>query len=255
MKAAPWVREFLSFLLPARCLGCGQARPAGEEIELVCPTCRTRLREPGHPRCSRCSFPLGTGQSHRGACLSCDDWPDILMAAHAAVVLAPPADALVHGLKYGGWPELAPVLARRMAALPLPEVPPGTATVTVPVPTSARRMRERGYNQAERLARAFAGERGFSLVEVLERRESDRTQVSLHPLERRDNVEDAFRLLDLHRDRIRGAHVLLVDDVLTTGATVCAAARALERGSVRGVSVVAFARAVPTLGGGRGGGG
>jgi ComF family protein len=151
----------------------------------------------------------------------------------------------VHALKYGGWPELAPVLAGRMAELVRREGSvPGSALV-VPVPTTRKRERERGYNQAELLARAFAERRELPFLDALERRSSARSQVSLHPDERRANVRSAFAVKGDAADRLRGARVLLIDDVLTTGATACEAAETLERGGATGVTVITFARALP----------
>jgi ComF family protein len=179
-------------------------------------------------------------------CLACRGWPPVIRRARSAVLLEPPADALVHGLKYGGWSALAPVMASRMARLDL--IPEGVRHVVfVPVPTTGRRRRQRGYNQAELLTRSLAGTTGQPFVDALERQGESRTQVSLRPAERLANVRRVFTLRGPEAHRVRGAHVVLVDDVLTTGATVSAASEVLERAGAAGVSVVAFARAVPRL--------
>jgi ComF family protein len=167
----------------------------------------------------------------------------VLRGARWAVALGAPADALVHGLKYEGWRDLAPFMAERMARLDPGLSGPGPAPVVVPVPTTPRRERSRGYNQARLLARGVARIRGLKLVDALARREGRGTQVSLHPDERRLNVEGAFRLAT--DAPLSGLRVLLIDDVLTTGATASAAAAALERGGVSGVVVLTFARSVP----------
>lgn len=179
-------------------------------------------------------------------CLACRPWPPVIGAARFATLLRSPADALVHALKYQGWRQLAPLMGARMAALDLPELP-GSRTVVCHVPTTRRRRRRRGYDQARLLAGVLAAERGWPLATTLERTVETRTQVSLHPVERRANVERAFRVRSPGDAEVRGARVVLVDDVLTTGATVSAAAAALERAGASGVCVVAFARAVPDL--------
>lgn len=178
-----------------------------------------------------------------GGCRECDGWPAALTAARYAYELAPPADHLVHGLKYEGWRELAPFMGDAMAHLELPAVRPGARQLVVPVPTTARRRRSRGYNQAELLAERIAEVRGLSLVPALARPVASESQTTLHPEERRRNVRGAFRRTPAAR-AVQGAAVLLVDDVLTTGATACAAAEALVAAGARDVVVVTFARAV-----------
>ncbi|MDE0073428.1 MAG: phosphoribosyltransferase family protein [Gammaproteobacteria bacterium] len=112
------------------------------------------------------------------------------------------------------------------------------------VPTSSAHRRRRGYDQAELLARALAGRTGLAFAHLLERRRQKRTQVSLHPQQRMANVRDAFSLRP-GADRLHRGNVLLVDDVLTTGATARAAAETLARAGVGRVALVTFARALP----------
>lgn len=169
------------------------------------------------------------------------------------MVLAPPADALVHRLKYGGWRSLAPTLARRMAAMPLPRDVRDEARIVVPVPTTRKRRRRRGYDQAEVLADAYAGIRGLRVVRALVRRRAAGSQVVLQPAQRRANVAGAFGPAARPAPELRGAHVLLVDDVLTTGATALEVTGALVARGCRLVSVITFARSLPVPGGrGRG---
>jgi ComF family protein len=216
----------------------------GAPSEPVCDACVSRLRELPWPRCPRCHFPSGTGRTS-GSCLACGDWPDALGAARSAVVLEDPAERLVHALKYGGWHELAPVLARRMQTLRLPERPARLPLVVVPVPTTPRRQRQRGYNQAALLARSYAEGVGLECVEALARGASQGSQVALDPSRRRSNVRGAFSVVPTRIGAVRGKHVLLVDDVLTTGATAAEAAGTLERAGADGVSLLTFARALP----------
>jgi ComF family protein len=207
---------------------------------LVCPACTAALREPPWPRCPRCHFPRGTGRSPDAACLECAGWPAALAGARASTVLEPPADALVHALKYQGWKRLAEGMGRRMARVcPLP------GHIVVPVPTTAARARRRGYNQAELLARAYASALHAPLVDGLVREREGPSQISLPPDQRRANVDGAFALRAAARGALAAREIALVDDVLTTGATAGAAARTLERAGVAGVIVVTFARALP----------
>ncbi len=191
-------------------------------------------------------MPVGTGRTSTSAsCQECADWPTILRGARSAVPLVPPADRLVHALKYEGWRELSDLMARRMSRIPLPDGVPWHRAVLVPVPTTRSRRRSRGYNQADALARALSRTVGRPRVRALRRRPGGRTQVALHPDQRRANVSNAFSARPKAGDRIRGRPVLLVDDVLTTGATATAAARVLEGAGAEGVVALTFARALP----------
>lgn len=149
----------------------------------------------------------------------------------------------MHQLKYRGWTGLVEPMAERMAALELP----GDASevrVCVPVPTSRVRIRQRGYNQAELLAEAFAARTGRQVRPVLERMSSGSSQTTLQPVARGANVAGAFRVADRQNSTLRQAHLLLIDDVLTTGATAVECARTLVGGGARCVTVVTFARAL-----------
>lgn len=153
---------------------------------------------------------------------------------------------IVHALKYGGWHVVAEGMADRMARLDWPEDVLIERAALVPVPLAASRARERGYNQSERLARALA--RRWRLAvwdDVVARTRETRTQTRLTPEERASNVRGAFQVTA--RNLLRGAHVVLVDDVVTTGATLVACAAALCAGGARIVSFVTFGRA-PALG-------
>ena len=158
-----------------------------------------------------------------------------------------PADALVHALKYGGWPELADELATWMVRLVHAEPRLFRGRAIVPVPTARARVRARGYNQVRVLAEAVRRGIDGTLVDALVRREGGGSQIALHPGERRANVLGAFSLSSRREvsQAIRDRDVLLVDDVLTTGATAGSAAEALGSGGARSVVVLTFARALP----------
>ncbi|MEX1259077.1 MAG: phosphoribosyltransferase family protein [Gemmatimonadota bacterium] len=132
-----------------------------------------------------------------------------------------------------------------MAHVPLPGLPDLAGVPIVPVPTTLRRLRDRGYNQAGVLAATVARATGGILLEALSRMEGGESQVALHPDERRANVKGAFLLRDSSAAEIRGRDILLVDDVLTTGATAVAAAETLGAGGARSVTLLTFARALP----------
>lgn len=155
---------------------------------------------------------------------------------------------MVHALKYEGWTRAAIPMGRLMARLSWPDDVREECALVVPMPLSSTRRRERGYNQAEVLAAAFVRAHGARWpltvrADVLARTRHTQSQVRLTPSERAGNVSKAFAVPPAWRARLRGAHVLLVDDVITTAATVNAAAVALLEGGARIVSCVTFGRA------------
>ena len=239
------VAEFLDFFLPAVCLGCRDHLPLESSAELVCGACRTRLRAPPWPRCRRCGFPVGSGVGSTDRCLECADWSPELSTARFSVVLRSPATALVHGLKYGGWSRLANLMGERMVQSAIPEELASGGYLIAPVPTTRRRARARGYNQARLLAEVISDGVHMPVIDALERTRRGPSQVGLHPAERRANVKYAFTVRADARATLTGARVLLVDDVLTTGSTAMQAARPLVEAGAAQVFLTTFARAEP----------
>ena len=230
------------FLAPI-CLACDGSIAAGDPARFICRRCRARLRDLPSPCCNRCGAPrLRTGATIGEQCSFCADWPPDVRFARSSCLLHPPADRVVHQLKYNGWRGLAQPMGERMARVALPDEIL-EARLVVAVPTTRQRRRARGYNQAELLARVFAEQRGLRFVPLLQRASGRSSQIALQPLERAANVAGAFQLAP-QRPALNGEHLLLIDDVLTTGATSAECARTLVAGGARCVSVVTFARAL-----------
>ncbi|MBW3552486.1 MAG: ComF family protein [Gemmatimonadetes bacterium] len=233
----------LTLVLAPRCLGCGDA--TRDPAALVCGRCRSLIRPPPPPLCPRCGMPrLRTGRAAGFRCQECMEWPAGLRSARSACLLHHPADALVHQLKYRGWRGLGTFMAERLDTVPLPADVAAETRLVASVPTTEARLRERGYNQAEVVARAYAATTGRTLVPALRRAPGTSSQTTLQPVARMANVAGAFRLVETTKNEIAGEHLLLVDDVLTTGATVVACAETLMAAGARCVSVLTFARAV-----------
>ena len=155
---------------------------------------------------------------------------------------------IVHALKYRGWHAVAREMAERISRLRWPLDVEEERAVILPVPLAISRERERGFNQSERIARALAERwRIPARCDVLERARATQTQTRLTPEERLANVSGAFRVCDAARQALRNAHVVLVDDVVTTAATLNACAAALVAGGARIVSYATFGRA-PAVG-------
>ncbi len=151
---------------------------------------------------------------------------------------------VVHALKYGGWHALGAALGERMARLTWPADVQDERTALIPVPLSDGRMRERGYNQSERIAAALSISWRIPVwSDVLVRSRATQTQTRLTPEERLANVSGAFRASATSGRALRGAHLVLVDDVVTTAATLNACAAALFAGGARILSYVTFGRA------------
>ncbi len=239
---ATFFEALADLVFPPVCLGCDTPLQPADPVRFICRPCRARLRPLPHPCCPRCTAPdLATGRRD-GICPECEPWPAELEAARAACLMVPPADRLVHQLKYRAWPGLAVPLAEFMARTALP--PAMTlARIVVPVPTTARRRRERGYNQAGLLATEYARLTGRTVTDALARTRGRSTQTTLQPLARAANVAEAFRITD-EGTGLRNASVVLVDDVLTTGATAAACALALRGAGVRCAGLITFARAL-----------
>ena len=238
--------SLLSLLLPAACAVCGRARSA-QEHELVCGDCWRQSRELPRPRCDRCGHPFDPLR-RAVDCAWCDLLPPYVRAVRSAyAVPGGQAGHIVHALKYQGWHTVAGAMARRMATLRFPADVERERAALIPVPLATPRERERGYNQSLELARALATFWHLPVrTDLVERTRSTVTQTQLTPGERRRNVSGAFRTT-ADRATLRGAHLVLVDDVVTTAATLNACAAALHAGGARIVSYVTFGRA-PALG-------
>jgi ComF family protein len=151
---------------------------------------------------------------------------------------------LVHALKYQGWTRVAEAMGRRMARLDWPMDVREERSAIVPIPLGRSRLRERGYNQAALLAHAVSPWWNVPvLADALVRVRETRSQVRLTPSDRSGNVSRAFVVPKERRAALRGQHVVLVDDVITTAATVNAAVDALLDGGARIISCVTFGRA------------
>jgi ComF family protein len=155
---------------------------------------------------------------------------------------APGAD-IVHALKYGGWHAVGKEIAARMSRLAWPEDVAAERKALVPVPLSRSREKERGYNQSEIIGAALSAIWKIPLwPDAIVRTRATRSQTELSPEERHANVAGSIRFHS-RRDDIAGAHLVLVDDVVTTAATLNECARALYDAGARIISYVTFGRA------------
>ena len=237
------VAAFADLVLPISCASCGRVLDHGEP-GIVCGRCWSRLRLLPSPQCERCGHP-----SVGRVCRWCDDLPAYVRCVRSVCwATVDTGQRIVHALKYEGWWRVAGGVAARMARLHWPIDVVEERALLVPVPLAASRQRQRGYNQSECLARALAPFWGVPVrVDLLVRSRSTATQTRLTPEERVRNVHGAFASAAGARTALRGTHVVLVDDVVTTAATLNACAAVLHDAGARIVSYVTFGRA-PAIG-------
>ena len=154
------------------------------------------------------------------------------------------AESVVHALKYGGWPTIGGEMAERMARLTWPGDVIAERTALVPVPVAGTRLRERGFNQSLVLASSLAPHWSIPVwTDILSRVRDTPSQTRLTPADRLRNVSGAFRASATAGAILRGAHIVLIDDVVTTASTLNACAAALYDGGARILTYVTFARA------------
>ena len=215
------MRVILDLLLPPRCPGCGL------EGAVICDDCqrplRRRMAEPP-------GVPLGLPAV----------MPEHVIQLEWCASFSGPVRAAIHALKYRAERRLAEPLATALADR-WRRVGIGTEIVTW-VPVHEARRRERGFDQAEALAVAMASLLGLPVMACLERRQRTHAQHALGQAERADNVAGAFGVRDSARAGVAGSWLLLVDDTMTTGATLSGCAGALMSARARAVSAITVAR-------------
>jgi ComF family protein len=152
--------------------------------------------------------------------------------------------SIVHALKYDGWTRVSHAMAQRMARVPWPPDVVEERSAIVPVPLSTSRRRERGFNQSALIAKELSSMWAIPVWEqAIVRTGASRSQTELTPGERLSNVAGAFAVTRSAREMLRGQHLVLVDDVVTTGATLRACATALFASGARTLSYMTFGRA------------
>jgi len=219
--------------LPSLCAVC-----RGWGTQRVCGACVQRFAG-RRPRCVRCALQVPDGVAVCGACLSA---PPPFARTIAAVDYDHPWDGLITHFKFHGALELVAALTQRMLAAAAHQGAPPTALL-LPVPLSAQRLRERGYNQAWELARRLGRALDCAAdAQLLLRIRDTPHQLAFPPERRAGNVRAAFAVEPGRRAELRGRAVTLVDDVMTTGATASEVARVLLQAGASEVAVWVIAR-------------
>jgi ComF family protein len=232
-----FTEKLLPLVLPMACLACERVIDRGRHFVGLCVRCRGRLSPLRGQRCASCGRPLRGARLPTGfQCGSCRRRPPGFDQLIALWPYAPPIDSVVRGLKFRRLDYLGDHLAREMACRIRAERL--AIDLVVWVPLHWRRHLARGYNQAECIARPLAEELHRPARRALVRGRATPAQTSLAPAERAINLRGAMSARP--RVDVIGKHILLVDDVFTTGATLRAAATSLvDAGASRVTAAVA----------------
>ncbi|MEO7933866.1 MAG: ComF family protein [Chthoniobacterales bacterium] len=232
-----WTQTAADLLIPPLCAGCQCRLESG----WLCAKCTRLTRRVKPPFCQCCSHPFDGAIDTEFQCPNCQDRPMHFTCAVASRHAQGLVRNLIHDFKYNhrehlrrplaGW--LADTLDdSRMTATPIDAL--------IPVPLHATRQRERGYNQARLLAEILAAEFHFPLLHTLKRVRRTQTQTSFDRAERMENLHDAFHVSQ--NTAVQNKHLVLVDDVLTTGSTLNECARVLLASGAASVRAICVAR-------------
>ena len=237
------LRAALDLALPQLCPSCRE--PLGDGAGL-CAACWSKLSLIEPPYCARLGIPFGYDPGPGLLSMEAIADPPAYERARAAVRYDDIARALVHAYKYGDRLDLAPLMGRWMARAGSDLL--DGADALIPVPLHWRRLWARRFNQSAALAGAISAQNDVPvLYDTLKRMRATAQQVGLSKSARAENVQGAFRVPAEAKAGVAGRRVVLIDDVLTSGATADTCARALLRAGAKQVDVLVFARVVTAL--------
>jgi competence protein ComFC len=222
----PYLSALADLFYPERCVGCER-----RASDVLCRTCFDTLPRVGSPVCGRCGLPTAFATF---VCEECKNVDFGFQSARAPLKYDGVGKQVVHALKYRGYKR---VVGRLAAPLMLQVVGEGHFDAVVPVPLHSSRLRKRGFNQAELLARGVAEKMKATVSDTLEVVRSTRDQVELSAAQRRANVAGAYTATKPLRGKI-----LLIDDVFTTGATMSACAGTMVRAGAKEVHALSLCR-------------
>ncbi len=235
-KISAYALSGLDFILPPRCAGCGVKISAHG---FVCSACWGELQPLSAPYCTKCSIPFEFETEGESQCAACMvsvpefDW------ARAAVLYEEMGKRLVLRLKHSGTNAVVPVMAQMMATA----VHNCDVDMIVPVPLHSKRFVSRRFNQSQLLAKQLAVHLNVPVDNfVLIKKRATASQGGLNRKERFKNVTGVFAVEKGRIETLKGKHILLVDDVLTTGATAGACAKVLKKAGASEVGLAVFAR-------------
>ncbi len=239
-SVAPLARSVLNAVLPVRCMACGTTVT---DEGALCATCWDTLRFLGPPACACCGYPFEYEAPEQSLCAACVRGLPHYDRARAVFAYDDASRSLILSFKHADHTHQAPAFGRWLARAGnelLCDV-----DLIVPVPLHRWRLLSRRYNQSALLAQALGREAGKPVaVDLMTRRRRTQPQGRMSRSARIRNVRAAFAVRDSWQERLQESRILLLDDVLTTGATVEECARVLKRGGAASVDVLTLARVI-----------
>jgi ComF family protein len=235
-----WLEPALGFLYPEVCQIC-EANRATAEVGYVCGACAAKVAVIAPPYCAQCGRPFPGEITGEFVCSQCREAKLHFVQARSAVVFEGVVQTIIHRYKYNRAMWFEPFLANLLVTVAQPALAGGRWDYLVPAPLHRLKLREREFNQAERLAARLGRACGIPLnTKLIERVENTPSQTRMTREERAANVRRAFAVRP--GATLAGARVVVVDDVMTTGATVNACARVLRQAGAAEVGVWTLAR-------------
>ena len=231
----------LTTLFPAECRLCNEPLLSVSRLP-VCEPCLRQIQSFNFDTCSRCGE--GISSSAQEQCAACRNAPPPFAKATAVGPYDGKLRGLIHLLKYHNVRPAAATLAKQLLpVLQAHRVEIGERPLMIPIPLHRNKFRARGFNQAEEIARALRKFTGYDLkLHVMQRRRDTASQTGMTAHQRRENVRGAFVIKPQHKRDVAGRNVILMDDVMTTGATAAECARVLVRAGAKQVFVLTAAR-------------
>lgn len=232
-RFANWIENL--FMTNHACLGCGREIVDGTKFQL-CENCVKDIEKLSEPLCEKCGDKVLEGNKFCDHCKSNDYYFD----CNKSICYYTDVSAkIVKGLKYGRRKYYAKHIADIMTSEK--DVFEGVDVITY-VPVTSKTRRERGFNQAEEIAREISNIVGIEMVCTLSKSDDTKHQAGLSQKERLENLKDSFLLINDAKDKIKGKVVLIVDDVFTTGTTLSECAKALKKAKPAKVKTITFAK-------------
>jgi len=234
------LNHIVDLILPPQCVVC---RSAVDSSGNICASCWKRLNFISEPLCEACGYPFPYEAPGIKFCAACVRKAPPFDRARAALRYDEHSKGLVTGLKFSDKTHQAPTFAKLMATAGNPLI--NESDCIIPVPLHRVRLFMRRYNQAALLALGLAKISAKPVIyDMLVRKINTPPQMRLNRRERQKNVKSAFGLNEKYREKVKGKSVLLVDDVMTTGATIESCAKALKKSGAWRVNVLTLARVV-----------